>query len=69
MTQFGTLSIGMEIHKASIAVAAIAKDYDADLISLGTLRTRQCDIDTLVRNLQGVPRVSEHLVVPPMASA
>lgn len=46
-----TLYIGLEVHKASIAVAYVAQDYGAEVISLGTIGTRQCDIDTLRRQL------------------
>ncbi len=52
MTQFSTLSIGMDVHKDSLAVAYVAKDHDAEVIDLGTIGTRQCDIDQLVRKLQ-----------------
>jgi transposase len=33
-------------------VAYVAKDHDAKVISLGTFGTRQCDIDTRIRQLQ-----------------
>jgi hypothetical protein len=35
MAQSSTLSIGVEVHKDSIAVADIAKDHDAKVASLG----------------------------------
>ena len=52
MHQSRTLSIGMDVHKESIAVAYVAKEHDAEVISLGTFGTRQCDMDTLMRQLQ-----------------
>jgi transposase len=52
MSQSRTLSVGMDVHKESIAVAYVAKDHDAEVISLGTFGTRQGDIDTLIRKLQ-----------------
>jgi methylmalonyl-CoA mutase cobalamin-binding subunit len=52
MHQSRTLSVGMDGHTDSIAVAYVAKDHDAEVISLGTFGTRQCDIDTLIRKLQ-----------------
>src|SRR5438876_11895734 len=52
MHQSRTLSIGMDVHKESIAVAYVAKEHDAEVISLGTFGTRQCDIDTLMRKRQ-----------------
>lgn len=50
MAQSSTLSIGVEVHKDSIAVADIAKDHDAKVASLGTIGTRYGDLDTLVRH-------------------
>jgi transposase len=52
MKQSRTLSVGMDMHKESIAVAYVAQDHGAEVISLGTIGTRQCDIDTLLRQLQ-----------------
>ena len=49
MHQSSTLYVGMDVHKESIAVAYVAKDHDAEVVSLGTIGTRQCDIDTLIR--------------------
>jgi transposase len=46
------LYVGMDVHKASIAVASVAQEYGAAVVSLGTVGTRQCDIDQLVRPLQ-----------------
>jgi transposase len=42
----------MDVHKESIAVAYVGQDYGADVISLGTVGTRQCDIAKLIRQLQ-----------------
>jgi transposase len=52
MRQRSTLYIGMDVHKESIAVAYVTKDHDAEVIYLGSIGTRQCDIDQLVRKLQ-----------------
>ena len=52
MAQSSTLYIGMDVHKDSIAVAYVAQDHDAEVVSLGTIGTRQCDIDQLIRKLQ-----------------
>jgi transposase len=49
----------MDVHQESIAVAYVATDHDAEVISLGTFGTRQCDIDTLMRKLQSQ---AKHLV-------
>ncbi len=42
-----TLYIGLDVHKDSIAVA-----YAPEVVSLGAIGPRQCDIDTLIRKLQ-----------------
>jgi transposase len=42
----------MEVHKAAIAVASIAQEYGAEVVSLGTVGTRQCAINTRMRPLQ-----------------
>jgi transposase len=52
MQQSSTLYVGLDVHKESIAVAYVAQDHGAEVISLGTIGTRQCDIDTLLRQLQ-----------------
>ena len=52
MSQSSTLFIGMDVHKDSIAVAYVAQDHGAEVASLGTIGTRQCDIDQLLRKMQ-----------------
>ena len=52
MAQSSTLYVGMDVHKESIAVAYVAQEYGAEVISLGTVGTRQCDIDKLIRQLR-----------------
>jgi transposase len=42
----------MDVHKDSIAVAYVAQDHGAEVASLGTIGTRQCDIDHLIRKMQ-----------------
>jgi transposase len=59
MRQSSTLYVGLDVHKDSIAVAYVAKDHHAEVIYLGTIGTRQCDIDQLIRKLQSKAR---HLV-------
>ena len=46
MAQSSTLFIGMDVHKDSIAVAYGAQEPHAEVISLGAIGTRQCDIDS-----------------------
>jgi transposase len=59
MSQSSTLYVGMDVHKDSIAVAYIANDHHAEVVSFGNIGTRQCDIDHLIRRLQSK---SPHLV-------
>jgi len=42
---------GMDVHKASMAVADVASDHDAPVIDLGSIGTRHADIDHLIRPL------------------
>jgi transposase len=49
MAQSRTLYIGMDVHKASSAVAYVAQDSGAEVVSLGTIGTRQCAMDKLRR--------------------
>jgi transposase len=59
MSQSSTLYVGMDVHKESIAVAYVAKAHNAEVTFLGTIGTRQVDIDQLVRKL---PSKAQHLV-------
>ena len=59
MPQSSTLSIGLDVHKESIAVAYVAQEHHAEVVSLGTIGTRQCDIDPLLRKM---PSKSKHLI-------
>jgi transposase len=52
MSQSRTLFIGMDVHKDSMAVAYVAQEHGAEVASLGTIGTRQCDIDQLIRKMQ-----------------
>jgi transposase len=52
MPQSSTLYVGLDVHKDSIAVAYVAQDHGADVISYGTIGTRHGDIDQLTRKLQ-----------------
>src|SRR5437773_10805949 len=47
-----TLYVGLDVHKDSIAVAYAPEDRGAEVVSLGAIGTRQCDIDKLIRRLQ-----------------
>ena len=47
-----TLSVGLDVHKDSMAVAYAAEDRGAEVVSLGAIGTRQSDSDTLIRRLE-----------------
>jgi hypothetical protein len=53
-----TLDLGMDVHKESIAVAYGAQDRGADVVFLGSIGTRQCDIDQLIGKM---PSKATHL--------
>src|SRR5215475_6689141 len=59
MSHSSTLFIGMDVHKDTIAVAYVAQDHGAEVTSLGTIGTRQCDIDQLRRKMQSK---AKHLI-------
>jgi transposase len=46
-----TLYVGLDVHKDAIAVAYAPEERGAEVVSLGTIGTRQCDIDKLIRKL------------------
>jgi transposase len=50
MPESTTLDVGMAVHNASIAVAYVASAHDAQVIDLGSIGTRQADIDHLIRH-------------------
>ena len=52
MEESSTIYVGLDVHKDSIAVAYAPEDRGAEVVSLGTIGTRQCDIDKLIRKLQ-----------------
>lgn len=47
-----TLYVGLDVHKDSIAVAYAPEARGMEIVSLGNIGTRQCDIDKLIRSLQ-----------------
>jgi transposase len=52
MGHSNTIYVGLDVHKESIAVAYVTEERGAEVVFLGPIGTRQCDIDTLVRKLQ-----------------
>jgi transposase len=52
MAQSSTLYVGLDVHKESIAVAYVAQAHGAEVTYLGTIGTRQCDLDQLLRKMQ-----------------
>ena len=51
MKHLSTLFVGLDVHKDSIAVAYAPDERGAEVIFLGPIDTRQCDIDRLIRQL------------------
>ena len=52
MKHSSTLYVGLDVHKESIAVAYVSDAKDAEVLYLGSIRTRQqCDIDKPIRRL------------------
>ena len=47
-----TLYVRLDVHKETIAVAYAPEDRGGEVVSLGAIGTRQCDIDKLIRKLQ-----------------
>ncbi len=43
--------VGLDVHKESIAVAYVSDAKDAEVLYLGSIETRQSDIDKLTRRL------------------
>jgi transposase len=54
-----TLYVGLDVHKDSIVVAYVAQDHGAEVTFLGTIGTRHCDIDQLIRKM---PSKANHLI-------
>ena len=59
MSQSRTLFGGMDVHKDPMAVAYVAQDHGAEVPYVGTIGTRQCDIDTLIRKM---PSIAQPLI-------
>src|SRR5205809_4984581 len=49
MSQSRTLCVGMEVPKETMAVAYVAEEPGAEVTYWGTIGTRPCAIDTLIR--------------------
>jgi transposase len=47
-----TLYVGLDVHEDSITVAYAPEERGAEVVSLGAVGTRQCDLDKLIRQLQ-----------------
>jgi hypothetical protein len=61
MKHSNTLYVSLDVYKESIAVAYAAEDRNSEVISLGSIGTRQCDIDQLSRKLQSKSNRAVHL--------
>jgi transposase len=52
MRQSRTRYVGVAVHKDSIAVASVAPARSPEVVFLGTMGTRHCDIEQLIRKLR-----------------
>jgi transposase len=59
MSQSSPLFIGMDVHQETSAVAYIAQEHGAEVTSLGTIGTRQCDLDQRIRTM---PSKAKHVL-------
>jgi transposase len=59
MAQSSTLFMGMDVHKDSIAVAYVAQDHGAEVLSRGAIGTRQGDSEQMIRKR---PSKATHLI-------
>ena len=46
-----TRSGGLDVHTDAIAVASVAPEHGAEVICRGTIGTRPCDSDQLIRKM------------------
>jgi transposase len=46
----------MDVHKDALAVADVAKEHGAEVVYLGTIGTRHCDLDKLIRTMQSTAK-------------
>ena len=60
MHQSRTLSIGLAVHTESLAVAYVAPEHHAAVVSLGTIGPRPCDIAHRMRQM---PSTSKPLLL------
>ena len=61
MAHTSTVFVGLDVHKETIAVVYVAEEREAAVVSLGTIGTRQGDIDKVIRKLHAKGK-SLHLV-------
>jgi len=52
MAEYSVLFVGLDVHKDSISVAHAPDVREVEVVFVGPIGTRQCDIDKMVRQLQ-----------------
>ena len=57
MPRSRTHHVNLEVHNDALAGACVAKEHDAEVVSLGNLETRPCDID---QRLWKTPSIGSH---------
>jgi transposase len=60
MRQSSTLDLGWDMHNDSMAVASVAQEHGAEVISLGAIGTRQGGLDHRIRTR---PSKAPHLIL------
>ncbi len=68
MGEATTLCVGLDIHEDSIAVAYAAEDRSAEMVLVGPIGARQCDIDKPARQVQSGASESGHRAAVPLAA-
>jgi hypothetical protein len=51
MSQSRTLVIGMDVHQESMSVADVPQEHGAEVLYLGSIGTRPCDIAQMIRQM------------------
>jgi hypothetical protein len=59
MSQSRTLFVGMDVHNDARSVADVPQEHGAKVTSLGSLGTRQADMDQMIRQM---PSTATHLL-------
>ena len=53
MSQYSTLYVGLDVHKDTIVIATVGNGDEQAVVDLGTISTRHCAIDKLLKKTAG----------------